>query len=40
MEKKKLTLEEMKPFLPTWLLELKKKFREEREKNSELPVKP
>ena len=28
----KLTLEELKPFLPAWLWELKKRIKEEREK--------
>ncbi len=41
MDKKPLSLEELKPFLPAWLWELKMKAREEKEKKSgELPVKP
>gem|GEM_PF-7098429 len=31
MEQKPLTLEELKPFLPAWLWELKKKAKEEKE---------
>lgn len=30
----KLTLDELKPFLPAWYLELKKKIKEEKEKKS------
>ena len=41
MEEKKLTLDELKPFLPAWLWELKKKIKEENDKKSrELLVKP
>jgi len=32
MEESKLTLDELKPFLPAWLWELKKRAREEKEK--------
>lgn len=39
MDEKPVSLDELKPFLPAWLLELKKKAKEEREK-SELLVKP
>ncbi|MCX6771648.1 MAG: hypothetical protein NTX79_06340 [Candidatus Micrarchaeota archaeon] len=40
MEEKPLSLDDLKPFLPAWLWELKKKAKEEREKKSELLVKP
>ncbi len=37
----KLTLDELKPFLPAWLWELKKRAIEEKNgKSGELPVKP
>jgi hypothetical protein len=39
-ENRELTLEELKPFLPSWLWELKKKAKEERERNSEPLFKP
>jgi hypothetical protein len=31
---RKLTLEELKPFLPAWLWELKKRMKEERERRA------
>jgi len=34
MEEKPLSLDELKPFLPAWFWELKKKAKEEREKKS------
>lgn len=41
MDKNKLTLEELRSFLPHWLWELKKKAKEEKDRKSgELLVKP
>ena len=40
MEEDKLTLDELKPFIPAWYLELKKKAEEEKDgKSGKLPVK-
>ena len=40
MEDENMSLDELKPFLPPWLWELKKRLKEERERKSELLVKP
>ena len=34
MEKQALTLDELKPFLPEWFYELKKKIKEEKEEQA------
>jgi len=41
MDENKLTLNELRPFLPAWLWELKKRAKEEKDRKSgELPVEP
>ena len=34
MENNRLTLEELKPFIPAWLWEMKKKAKEEKDRKS------